>query len=142
MLEIEFKYRVADFAPVRRQLAAWGAAPDPQIEEEDQYFNAPDRDFARTDEVLRLRRIGGNNRITYKGSKRPGPAGGAKTRPEIEIPYADGTEAAEKFRQSRESERKVAARSGARSGMVSGAQKGARSGDLAPALLRPCPGVR
>jgi adenylate cyclase class 2 len=99
MLEIELKFRAAAFAPVERQLAAWGATPAAPITEEDQYFNAPDRDFATTDEVLRLRRIDGSNRITYKGSKRPAGPGGAKSRPEIEIPYADGAEAAAQFRQ-------------------------------------------
>jgi adenylate cyclase class 2 len=98
MLEIELKFRTAAFAAVEQQLAAWGAAADAPIEEEDQYFNAPDRDFAKTDEVLRLRRVNAGNRITYKGSKRP-TAGGVKSRPEIEIPYADGPEAAAQFRQ-------------------------------------------
>src|SRR5262245_57623646 len=98
MLEIEIKYRVADFAAVERQLALWGVAVAPALDEEDHYFNAPDRDFARTDEVLRLRRIDASNRITYKGSKQAAGAGSsAKKRPEIEIPFAPGPEPAAKF---------------------------------------------
>ncbi len=100
MLEIEIKYRVPGFDTMERRLAAWGAAPAAPIEEEDHYFNAPDRDFSRTDEVLRLRRIDAENRITYKGSKRTAGTGSvAKQRTEIEIPFEDGPEAVARFRE-------------------------------------------
>jgi len=91
-LEIELKYAVADFAPIRSLLADWQARPDEPIDEADHYFNAPDRDFARTDEVFRLRRIGSANRLTYKGPKSPGLV---KTRPEIEIGLTEGDLTAE-----------------------------------------------
>lgn len=94
MLEIELKFRVADFARVDQKLTAWQARPDPAIDEADHYFNAPDRDFARTDEAFRLRRIGSRNLITYKGPKQ---SGRAKTRAEIEVPLEHGNEAAEGF---------------------------------------------
>src|SRR5262249_25065740 len=64
MLEIEVKYPAGDLAAVRQQLVAWGATLDAEREDSDQYFNAPDRDFARTDEAVRLRRIGGENFLT------------------------------------------------------------------------------
>lgn len=100
MLEIEIKYRVPGFDTMECRLAAWGAAPAAPIEEEDHYFNAPDRDFSRTDEVLRLRRIDAENRITYKGSKRTAGTGSvAKQRTEIEIPFEDGPEAVARFRE-------------------------------------------
>ncbi len=54
---------------------------------EDVYLNHPARDFARTNEAFRIRRIGDENRITYKGPRRSGPT---KTREEIEIPFAPG----------------------------------------------------
>lgn len=92
MLEIEVKCPVADFAAVRQRLEAWGAACDPPRQEADHYFNAPDRDFARTDEALRLRRVGDRNWVTYKGPKRDQQT---KTRTEIEVPLADGDAAAE-----------------------------------------------
>ena len=95
MLEIEMKFAVADFGAVEQQLRAWQAVPQPAIEEVDHYFNAPDRDFAHTDEAFRLRCIGADNRITYKGPKQAGPT---KTRTEIEIGLEPGAEAAEKFR--------------------------------------------
>jgi adenylate cyclase class 2 len=96
MLEIEMKFPVADFDAVARKLREWHAAPQPAIEEADHYFNAPDRDFARTDEAFRLRRIGAANRITYKGPKQ---GGSAKTRTEIELGLEAGAEAADRFCQ-------------------------------------------
>ncbi len=96
MLEVEVKFPGADFAALERQLAGWGARADAPLDEADHYFNAPDRDFAATDEALRLRRIGPANRVTYKGPKR-GTRG--KTRTEIEVPVGEGDETAEKFRE-------------------------------------------
>lgn len=94
MLEIEMKFRVADFTALQQALGGWGAVARPTIEEIDRYFNAPDRDFAATDEALRLRSIGADNRITYKGPKQGGPT---KTRTEIEIGLEPGQEAADEF---------------------------------------------
>jgi adenylate cyclase class 2 len=94
MLEIEMKFPVTDFAPVKARLGTWAARADAPIAEADHYFNAPDRDFARTDEAFRLRRIGERNRITYKGPKRTGPT---KTRTEIELGLEPGPAAAEAF---------------------------------------------
>jgi adenylate cyclase class 2 len=96
MLEIEMKFPVADFAAVQKQLEGWQAVRQPTLEEADHYFNAPDRDFARTDEAFRLRCIGSASRITYKGPKQGGPT---KTRTEIEIGLEHGTQAAEEFRR-------------------------------------------
>ncbi len=95
MLEIEMKFPVGDFSVIEEKLTAWQATLQPTIEEADHYFNAPDRDFARTDEAFRLRCIGPVNRITYKGPKQGGPA---KTRTEIEIAIEPGPDAAAKFR--------------------------------------------
>ena len=94
MLEIEQKFARVDFADLERRLAAWGATPGISLEEADHYFNAPDRDFARTDEVFRLRRVGSANYLTYKGPKRPTAV---KTRVELEVPISGGDRAAEQF---------------------------------------------
>jgi adenylate cyclase class 2 len=94
MLEVEVKYPVADFAPLEARLREWGARPSEPLHEADHYFNAPDRDFARTDEALRLRRIGSDNRVTYKGPKCDAQT---KTRTEIEVPLAEGDAAAADF---------------------------------------------
>ncbi len=94
MLEVEMKFPGADFAMLERQLAEWGARADAPLDEADHYFNAPDRDFGQTDEAFRLRRVGRENRATYKGPKR---AGGGKVRTEIEVTLAPGDEAATAF---------------------------------------------
>ena len=94
MLEIEMKFPVADFRTVEERMRQWGVRAESPLEEADHYFNAPARDFARTDEAFRLRRVGDENRITYKGPKQGGPA---KTRTEIELPLGPGPENAEAF---------------------------------------------
>ncbi len=91
MLEIEMKCPVADFAAVEQRLASWGIACSETRQEIDQYFKAPDRNFAATDEALRLRRIGPRNVLTYKGPKQ---AATAKTRVEIEVALAEGQQPA------------------------------------------------
>src|SRR5919108_1916463 len=96
MLEIEMKFPVPDFADLQRRLAEWGSVPATVREDADEYFNAPDRDFARTDEALRLRRIGPANFVTYKGPKQ-GTRG--KTRTEVEVPLAEGDPVADDFRR-------------------------------------------
>jgi adenylate cyclase class 2 len=90
MLEVEVKYRAPDWDRVRASLDQWGAVADPPREDADHYFNAPDRDFAKTDEAVRLRRIGSANYLTYKGPKRDADT---KTRTEVELRLADGVEA-------------------------------------------------
>ncbi|MCI0376588.1 MAG: class IV adenylate cyclase [Gemmataceae bacterium] len=94
MLEIEMKFPVADFAPILERMTLLHAKGGEPVEEADHYFNAPDRDFARTDEALRLRRVGSRSLVTYKGPKEPGPT---KTRTELELPLTPGAESAERF---------------------------------------------
>ena len=88
--EVEVKYRGVDHDDLARRLAGRGAHPATLVEQEDAYLAHPSRDFAATGEALRVRGVGGSNRITYKGPKLGGPA---KTREEIEVAFADGTEA-------------------------------------------------
>lgn len=96
MLEVEVKYRAADRAGMLAKLAGWRAVPIETRTDEDHYFNAPDRDFRQTDEAFRLRRIGSRNMLTYKGPKRDTAT---KTRPEIEVPLADGDAAAQDMKR-------------------------------------------
>ena len=94
MLEVEVKYRLPDSAAVEARLRTWGATVVADHAEADHYLNAPDRDFARTDEALRLRRIGEANFLTYKGPRKDGSS---KTRTEVEVPCPPGDAAAEAF---------------------------------------------
>jgi adenylate cyclase, class 2 len=96
MLEVEVKYVLADFGPVEAALAARSVTFAPPRRDADHYFNAPDRDFAVTDEAVRVRSIGEKNFVTYKGPKIDRET---KTRLEIEVPLADGEEVAADFRR-------------------------------------------
>lgn len=94
MLEVEIKFRVKNFATIENRLNAAGADQIEVRDDVDSYFNAPDRDFAKTDEALRVRQIGSRNFVTYKG---PRIDAKTKTRSEIEAPLADGAEPAAVF---------------------------------------------
>jgi adenylate cyclase class 2 len=85
MLEIEIKTRSADNGNVERRLLEKGATLLGEHDQVDQYFNHPCRDFAKTDEALRLRKDT-KGRITYKGPK---VDRFTKTREEIEMNIDD-----------------------------------------------------
>jgi len=115
--EVEQKFPVSSLADVEGHLTALGAAISTPKVEVDVYYNHPARDFAVTDEAVRIRTVGPSSCITYKGPKidattknlsqnhhshveRPSdsepPAGsrtGFKTRREIELPLAADTAA-------------------------------------------------
>lgn len=95
MLEVEIRYRLTDAEALRQRLAEWGAEEPSERIETDYYFNAPHKDFRSTDEALRLRCIGESNRLTYKGPRRDSQT---KTRPEIEVPLAQGEAVARQAR--------------------------------------------
>lgn len=86
MLEIEVKAR-ADHLQVKEQLSAMGAVFAGVQHHCDTYFNAPDRDFAKTDEALRIRSVDGRSVMTYKGKKLDTLS---KTREEFETPIDGG----------------------------------------------------
>lgn len=83
MREVEGKYRVRDLESMRTRLIRLGAEPLTSGTEVDIYFQAPHRDFAATDEALRLRQSGTGCELTYKGPRVP--AGGVKAREEITL---------------------------------------------------------
>lgn len=93
-IEVECKFRVANHGGLQRQLADLDAAigaPELQV---DTYFAHPARDFAVTDEALRIRRVGDKSYITYKGPKLDART---KTRREIELPLASEAAGASDF---------------------------------------------
>jgi len=92
-LEIEQKFHLDVETPViEGRLRQLGATPGPVLEQRDRYFNHPSRDFATTDEALRIRSVGNRNWLTWKGPKYPGDV---KSRPEIETPLGDGSDTAD-----------------------------------------------
>ncbi len=87
MFEVEVKYRVQSIELIRPGLEALGARYIETRIEEDVYFNSPMRNFAETDEALRLRRHSdGTVVLTYKG---PRLGGKGKTREEINVVVGD-----------------------------------------------------
>jgi adenylate cyclase class 2 len=86
-LEVEQKFRVPDHEPLRGRLHELGAARMGTVVQADRYFAHPASDFAQTDEALRLRQVGDENWITYKG---PRIDSHTKTRRELELPLAPG----------------------------------------------------
>jgi len=98
MYEVELKVR-ADHGPVRERLGSLGATREAVVRQADTYYDAPHRDFADTDEALRVRRVrrvdagdDGATRLTYKG---PLVEAASKTRREAETGVDDGEALAE-----------------------------------------------
>lgn len=88
-LEIELKYRVQDQQSVLEAMCRLGFQRGVIVMEEDQYLNAPDRDFAVTGEAFRIRRENDRYLLTYKGPILPGAA---KIRNEREVQVANSPE--------------------------------------------------
>jgi adenylate cyclase, class 2 len=86
MYEVEQKFPVSDMPALERRLASLGPIGAAQ-REIDVYFAHPARDFAGTDEALRIRRKGESVSITYKGPKVDATT---KTRREVDLPLPPG----------------------------------------------------
>jgi len=86
VIEFEVKARVPDPAALLRELGG----PERVEEHADLYLAHPARDFAATDEALRLSSRGGRSDITYKGPKLDA---GSKARREIVVPVPDAAAA-------------------------------------------------
>lgn len=89
--EVEVKFRIRNISVLQKRISELGGSFGEPAEEIDQFYQHPGRDFAKTDEGLRIRtRIQGDHRecfITYKGPKIDSQT---KTRKEIEIPLDCG----------------------------------------------------
>ncbi|MGD9636976.1 MAG: class IV adenylate cyclase [Pirellulales bacterium] len=83
--EVEQKHRVEDAATLEVRLAELGATWGEPLQQADEYFAHPARDFAATDEALRIRTVGDRSFVTYKGPKLDATT---KTRRELELPLA------------------------------------------------------
>ena len=94
LYEVELKFRIDNPHPVDVELQQIGAVEVDVVSHVDRYFNHPSRDFRSTDEAFRIRSIGEENYVTYKGAVQGTVA---KTRHEIEVEFVDGAEAAQKL---------------------------------------------
>src|SRR3990170_8384094 len=69
MIEVESKFWSPGNERVEKALVALGAKRLSQCDMEDVYFSHPARDFGKTDEALRLRKMEGLSELTYKGPR-------------------------------------------------------------------------
>jgi adenylate cyclase class 2 len=90
--EVEQKFRIRDPAALQQRLASMVVSPGQAESQVDCYYAHPLRNFAQTDEALRIRRDGSGSSITYKGPKIDATT---KTRREIEVPLPPGDSTAE-----------------------------------------------
>lgn len=90
--EVETKHRIDDLAALEAVLRERRVLLGGEQVHIDRYFNHPSRDFAQTDEALRIRCIGEQNFLTYKGPKLDATT---KTRREMELPIVDGQQGAD-----------------------------------------------
>ena len=90
MIEIEIKAKIDDKNDALNKIKSLGASYSHSEEQEDIYFNAPDKDYRETDEALRIRLVPIDGEVkkilTYKGPKIDSKS---KTRKEIEVEVAD-----------------------------------------------------
>lgn len=92
--EVEQKHRVPDMPALLERLAERGVGIGPAVEQADRYFAHPCRDFARTDEALRIRTVGQDSFVTFKGPKIDTTT---KTRRELELPLGSSDAGGAKF---------------------------------------------
>lgn len=85
--ETEAKIRVADHQALREQLTQLGAKCQTEQLEVDIYFDTAEGELLKGDRALRLRRVGDEQVLTYKG---PPEQSKYKQRQEIQTSVADG----------------------------------------------------
>lgn len=96
MYEVELKFPLTDPADVITRLSLLGARKQLVVTQSDLYFNHPARDFAVTNEALRIRTSDNEVCVTFKG---PLVDTQTKTRREIEIGLERGSTTAAQFRE-------------------------------------------
>ena len=101
--EVELKYAVPDVPQLLVELEQFGLCFGEAVEEHDTFYQHPAKDYAATDECLRIRHRAGEYKITYKGTKvdcaTAEETRDTKTRQEIELFLSDKTEIARQWDQ-------------------------------------------
>ena len=98
MIEVEVKAKIDNFDDVKTKLSQLNAIKTKTEKQIDRYFNSPVKDFAETDEALRIRETISEEKhslfITYKGPKIDSKS---KTREEVEMEIEDSEKASKIF---------------------------------------------
>lgn len=92
--EVEEKFLVMSLETVEKELQALDAVWQPSMLQVDDYFAHPCRDFALTDEAIRIRQVGIQSWLTYKGPKIDAVT---KTRRELDLPLPSGEAVGRRF---------------------------------------------
>ena len=92
--EVEIKFAVVDMPLLLEKLERFGLCFGEAVEEHDTFYQHPVKDYAATDECLRIRKRAGEYSITYKGPKVDRET---KTRREIEIDLTDNAKTARQW---------------------------------------------
>jgi len=87
MLEIEVKIEVPNLSPIRTRMDELHVIPL-ILEERDIYYSPMDKNFAKTDEALRVRYSNGSCSLTYKGPRMKGRS--TKAREEVTVTLDSG----------------------------------------------------
>lgn len=87
-IEIEAKAHAKNLKDVEEKIISMGAKLEWLGKQRDIYYNHPKRDFAETDEALRVREVDKKTILTYKGPKIDNLT---KTREEIKVEVGDMT---------------------------------------------------
>ena len=96
VIEVEMKFAVPDEAEILQHLVKWKVEFGQSERQVDLYFFHPIRDFADTDEALRIRRTESRVDVAYKGPRLDTTT---KTRQEIEVSLPGDEPAATLFAQ-------------------------------------------
>lgn len=94
MIEVELKFRADDLTGVRERVKELGGKQKKTIQQVDTYFAHPTRDFSKSDEALRIRIVGDQACVTYKG---PLLDRETKSREETEIWFVGGADEGTRF---------------------------------------------
>lgn len=86
VIEVELKIKVDDLQELEYRLIELGAKLKEIVNQRDIYFAHPKKDFAKTDEALRIREDSDKVYLTYKGPKFDPKS---KTRVEINVEFSD-----------------------------------------------------
>ncbi len=91
VFEVETKIAVSNLPQLADRLISLGATIIGGMSQRDTYLNAPHRDYATTDEALRVRETESGTEITYKGPR--AHISGSKARSEITLSVASAQDA-------------------------------------------------
>ncbi len=94
--EVEQKFWIDDPVDLAARFAGLGVEFEAAHTQTDLYFNHPVRDFAQTDEALRIRQVPAGTFVTYKGPKVDTVS---KTRRELELPIGTAQDSQQTFQE-------------------------------------------